>query len=331
MKKPILVAFLLSCLFATDLTAQRVLVISGGGARGAWGGGVAQGLCQLDGRTYEGVIGTSTGSLLMPLVALKDFERLKTAYTTTRQKDIFSRNPFKKNGELKQFCAFLRIIFGSKNLGESKRLRKRLDRFFTAEEFQKLRADSLTIMATVVSLTENKVETKSSDDQAYSDMLDWIWASANQPVFMSTLKKEGEQWVDGGLKDNVALDAAIEYALKHNIDSVDVIVNNLEEPPRTRWTKKRIIPKLLRTVEILTGDVLENDLSKGQLSADANGIILSVYFMTRDQYDLAPLSLVFDRKKMLQLWNEGFDCVKDKRLHKYQYQVESDGSLREME
>ena len=330
MKKPILLFAIICLLSVTDILAQRVLVISGGGARGAWGGGVAQGLCELDGRTYEGVIGTSTGSLLMPLVALKDYDRLKTAYTTTRQKDIFSRNPFKKNGELKQFCAFLRIIFGSKNLGESKRLRKRLDRFFTAVDYQKLRADSLTIMATVVSLTENKVETKSSDEEAYSDLLDWIWASANQPVFMSTLTKEGEQWVDGGLKDNVAIDAAIEYALKHDIDSVDVIVNNLEEPPRTRWTKKRIIPKLIRTVEILTGDVLENDLSKGQLNADANGIILSVYFMTQDQYDLAPLSLVFDRDKMLQLWNEGFNCVKDKRLHQYQYQVESDGTLREM-
>ena len=314
-----------------DLTAQRVLVISGGGARGAWGGGVAQGLCQLDGRTYEGVIGTSTGSLLMPLVALKDFERLKIAYTTTTQKDIFSRNPFKKNGELKQFCAFLRIIFGSKNLGESKRLRKRLDRFFAPVDYQKLRADSLTIMATVVSLTENKVATKSSDVEAYNDMLDWIWASANQPVFMSTLQKEGEQWVVGGLKDNVALDAAIEYALENNIDSVDVIVNNLEAPPRTRWTKKRIIPKLLRTVEILSGDVLENDLSKGQLSADANGIILSVYFMTQEQYDLAPISLVFNRDNMSRLWDEGFNCVRDERLHQLQYQVESDGSLREMD
>lgn len=45
---------------------MRALVISGGGSKGAFAGGVAQYLLQNKGRNYDLFLGTSTGSLLIP-------------------------------------------------------------------------------------------------------------------------------------------------------------------------------------------------------------------------------------------------------------------------
>jgi len=44
----------------------RALVISGGGSKGAFAGGVAQYLMEGRGRDYDMFLGTSTGSLLVP-------------------------------------------------------------------------------------------------------------------------------------------------------------------------------------------------------------------------------------------------------------------------
>ena len=45
---------------------MRALVISGGGSKGAFAGGVAQYLMQENGCEYDILIGSSTGSLLIP-------------------------------------------------------------------------------------------------------------------------------------------------------------------------------------------------------------------------------------------------------------------------
>ena len=44
---------------------KKALVISGGGSKGAFAGGVAQYLMEEDGQKYDLFLGTSTGSLLV--------------------------------------------------------------------------------------------------------------------------------------------------------------------------------------------------------------------------------------------------------------------------
>ena len=87
---------------------MRALVISGGGSKGAFAGGVADYLINEAKRDYDILIGTSTGSLLVPLLAIEETAKLKTAYTSVQPRDIYNINPFnvKKlpNGELKHRC-----------------------------------------------------------------------------------------------------------------------------------------------------------------------------------------------------------------------------------
>ena len=62
---------------------------------GAWGGGVAESLHTKKNFNYDLAIGTSTGSLLVPFVITKNFEKAKESFTGVTQKSIFNVNPFK--------------------------------------------------------------------------------------------------------------------------------------------------------------------------------------------------------------------------------------------
>ena len=55
---------------------MRALVISGGGSKGAYAGGVAQYLIQEEGRKYDMFLGTSTGSLLVPHIAAGKIDKI---------------------------------------------------------------------------------------------------------------------------------------------------------------------------------------------------------------------------------------------------------------
>jgi len=59
---------------------MRALVISGGGSKGAFAGGVAQYLIEEDKRHYNMFIGTSTGSLLVSHLALNKVNKVKNSF-----------------------------------------------------------------------------------------------------------------------------------------------------------------------------------------------------------------------------------------------------------
>lgn len=73
---------------------MKALVISGGGSKGAFAGGVAEYLIKDCGKDYQLFVGTSTGSLLVPFLALGDIKRIKNIYSTIQQEDIFTTSPF---------------------------------------------------------------------------------------------------------------------------------------------------------------------------------------------------------------------------------------------
>ena len=69
---------------------MRALVISGGGSKGAFAGGVAEQLIRERGIDYDIFVGSSTGSLLIPLLAVGNIDKIKNIYTKVKQADILS-------------------------------------------------------------------------------------------------------------------------------------------------------------------------------------------------------------------------------------------------
>ena len=115
---------------------MRALVISGGGSKGAWAGGLIEYLTQHHEMSWDILIGSSTGSLLVPLIATNEWEPLKLAYTTTTQNEVFSNCPFRYRKEKDGFKAtfnhwriILQFIQRRKTLGESRSLKKLIHSF----------------------------------------------------------------------------------------------------------------------------------------------------------------------------------------------------------
>jgi predicted acylesterase/phospholipase RssA len=291
------------------INQERVLVISGGGARGAWGGGLIKAIYDHEKPDYRCIVGNSTGSLLAPLVAIDDYELMKECFTNISMEDIFDVNPFREDGDINGWKAAWRVIFGRENLGETNNLKRIILDRFGPDRYKLLQQSGRTIKATVVNLSSNEVSYQSSANNNYEDMVDWIWASANQPVFMTAVDKLDKKWVDGGIKENVPIVEGLKYAVENELDYIDVVVNNQEGIKTAPWptgkSKTNVIPKLLRIIDIFSDEVRLNDIEIGILQAKVEKKNIYVYFMSKEEYNLCPKSLLFKKDVLKELWRRG--------------------------
>src|SRR5690606_30603062 len=150
---------------------MRALVISGGASKGAFAGGIAEFLIRDLGRHYAIYCGTSTGGLLVPLLAAGQIDHVKEVYSTVTQYDIFSVRPFKyrktADGYKTSFhhlAILSQFLRGRKTLGESHHLRALIRKTLTPEIFEILRALPAEVIVTVSNLTNNVVEHKYARD-----------------------------------------------------------------------------------------------------------------------------------------------------------------------
>ena len=210
---------------------MKALVISGGGSKGAFAGGVAQYLIQDLKHDYDLYLGTSTGSLLVPHLSLGKVDKVKEMYTSVNQSSIFSNCPFiikKKFGEdiieINHWNVLKNFLKGSNTFGESKNLKKLISQEFTQLEFETLKTSNKEIIITVSNLSLNTVEYKSINDCSYEDFCEWIWISCNYIPFMSLVRKNGCDYADGGFASMIPIEEAIRRGATH----VDAIILHTE-------------------------------------------------------------------------------------------------------
>lgn len=321
--------FLAILLVNTSMLAQdRVLVVSGGGAKGAWGGGLAQTLVEDFEYNYKVVVGSSTGSLLAPLIALEEFDALREGYTTITDKDIFNVPPYKTSGrnrgQLRGFNAFFRVITGRRTLGSSKNLLKTIRQFYTPAMYEKFKTNGKEHIATVVNLTTDGTEYKSSKDYSYDEMTEWMWASANAPIFMSLYKKDtlvdGSDtryfYVDGGVKEGVPLQKGIDFACADAaIKDIDVIVHSTLSPAYETVENGGIFKLLNRTIDLFLTENRQNDLAAAfrveqiaddiEFADNSNVLNINYYFMSEEAMNVISNELLFDPTEMSKLWELG--------------------------
>ena len=321
-------AFIAS-LFLLQATAQkgnnRILVISGGGSRGAWVAGFANHLTDSFG-LYNVAFGTSTGSLMSPLILVGDFNRLQKAYTTVTQDKIFDVNPFRENGELRSGNALFRVLGGKKTLGESKNLRSLIDEFVREEDYQLIRQSKVMAVAVVDLRTGEKSVKYSTDIDSLKEMKDWIWASSNEPVlltyYFNSNKKPADNgyYVDAGIQETVPLTEAMKYALEHSEKkAIDVIVNR---PKMAAVAKEHQINSILdgtlrmmdiwRTkTEVVSYDMLLATQASETERNNGDTIHISLHHLPYKLFLENPHGLLFDPVKMTHLWNEGYNGTED--------------------
>ncbi|MGK4568099.1 patatin-like phospholipase family protein [Flavobacterium sp. 3HN19-14] len=291
---------------------MKALVISGGGSKGAFAGGVAQYLMQEKGCEYDLLLGTSTGSLLIPHLALGKVDKIHRIYTNVNMARIFNINPFRvkiKDGvetvRINHLNVLIQFIKGKRTFGESKKLRRYIRRSFTKEEFAALKSSHKNIVVTVTNLSKNDVEYKCIRDFDYDEFCDWIWISCNYIPFMSLVEKNGSVYGDGGFSSLVPISEAIERGATE-IDVVILETETLTAPIPIGKNPFSLMIDLFRT---LLDQVEKHDIIIGKLAAKHKDVKLNLYYTPTQ---LTSNALVFNKEHMKIWWEQGYEYAKNK-------------------
>jgi len=307
---------------------KKGLIISGGGAFGAYGVGTLAAL----NKDYDVVAGISTGALMSPLVSLKKWDVLKEAYTSVTDKKIFDKkwyrpHVFTKSGNLNVLSVLyvlINRIFGRSNdintLATTRNMRKLIETFITTDDYNKIKNTNKEVVVAAVNINEvpASVHYFSSENESFEDFKDWMWASANAPFVTTLLEKKwfdeedqkeymGE-WTDGGLTEIAPFD----YVLQKGIKEVDIIMHRAK-PVKVKEQKlcEDFLENIERGIAAMRYDIeFENGKLEEKLAnfAKENGVKITVYWLPRR---LAENSLIFDKQTMLNWYEEGFKTAQD--------------------
>lgn len=287
---------------------KRALVLSGGGSKGAYSVGVLKALVE-SGRTYDVVAGVSVGALIGSHMAMyspeqqaENFHKLEKVWTeeVKNNKSIY-----------KPWAPWILTYLWSFWKGGVYSMRPLRDIVAKQLDLEKLRSSGVEFEVGVTSLQtgEYKGINLSSDSEKQKNAVDWIWASCVFPVLFSSVEIDGEQWVDGGVRDVIPLVDILKYP---GIKEVDVILTASRKGYVTPNTEKykSALDVGLRTAELLSEEVYVNDLENQCMN---HGIKLNIY----DPVDLVNEdSFAFDPAEIKSLIEKGYKETKEKLAKK---------------
>jgi NTE family protein len=236
---------------------KTALVVSGGGSKGAFAVGVIKQLiASLPGFSPDIYIGTSTGSLIVPLLAAGQLPLLEKIYTTVKTSDIittgnvvtrlmsaaslYDATPLANLINTNLTDAICQTIFGGAP-----------QVFFCTTCLQTGASVNFSTQQPPANSTLIIQQLTSPDEMRHA-----VLASACQPVFMQPIEVPPganpiRQYVDGGVREYVGVELAIEAGA----DEIYAIVLSPQDDPPVATTYNDAFTILERTIDIFTGGV----------------------------------------------------------------------------
>lgn len=287
---------------------MKALVISGGGSKGAFAGGLAEYLINIKNRNYEIFVGTSTGSLLVPQLSIGHIENIKNAYCNVSQKDIYNVSPFRLNEKHQNGSAKINhlniikmFLKGKKTFGDHQNLLKTLRRTISPEEFELIRSNHKKVIVTVANLSLNILEFKYANDYDYEEFTEWMWISTSFVPFMGIVERNGYEYADGGFGSQIPIDEAINAGATE----VDVIVLTPRYSFQPKKKTKNAFDVLLSAMDFMHNRIGRDDLYIGHLhSVYDKNVKINFYFTPRL---LTQESFIFRPSEMKAWWQEGYE------------------------
>ena len=247
------------------------VVLSGGGAKGAFQVGALEALIEHHGVAFETAVGTSTGAIQAAGVAQDDVPKLRRFWEgISGSGDIYRR----RAGPL------LALLTAKSSLYSVNGLRKLLGE---AIDDAAIRATGKSLRIAVVNLATGELRVVGENADGIAN---WVYASSAMPVFFPPLTTRDaagveEQWVDGGVRDVTPLDAA----LTERPRAVLVIRAGARAKPGNPRTFEGLARIALRSVDIQSAEVSQNDLKHVNL---VNRLLTA---RTHQRHELAALGL----------------------------------------
>ena len=180
---------------------KRALVLSGGGARGAYQLGVYKALKKL-GIKVDIITGTSIGAINGALLVAGDYRKVKKLWAKTKAEDLFSYN----FGNSKDYPKVAKEIVKNKGL-----------KFDRAEEFlikiikeEKIRKSKINYGLVTVNLKNRVPKVLTKNEIPKGKLISYIIASSTCFPAVEMKKIDDEYYVDGGYYDNLPINLAID-------------------------------------------------------------------------------------------------------------------------
>lgn len=256
---------------------KRALVISGGGSKGAFAVGVLKELHQIyPGLSFDIYVGTSTGSLIVPLASLGRFAQLEKLYTQISNKDIFIE------GNIIERISDASIF-------DVTPLWNLIQENYTDEDYEELLNSGKKVFINTVCLQTDRLNVFTNDRNSIhpgdykvvqamnaNHFRRAMVASCCQPVFMQPIRiNKGVpgaedtdfQYVDGGVQEYIGLQMAIDAGA----EEIFAIMLSSEDSGTTVDNKdyKNLMDIIVKTIDILTSDVGRNNVERFSRYNDA--------------------------------------------------------------
>ncbi len=282
-------------------TKKTALVISGGGAKGAFAVGVVKHLfaAYRDKGWFSITGGSSTGALICPIAAVmaapdpmgsEALETLVAMYTSVTTSDILEKQ------------SIFEFIQRQDALYESDPLNDLIHRQFRLEWFEWLQnpeaPDSYVVYTNYQ--TGKKVTVSVKDDGMTRErFIQGMLASASVPVIMEATIIDGDVCYDGGVRDLLPFGKAIELGAQ----TILPIFLDPEEFSETRSRFRRLDKVLIRTLAILVDETGRNDFAMANLiniGNQAKQEILEIFPQGSREHE--KLQKIFNRKEFQPLF-----------------------------
>jgi predicted patatin/cPLA2 family phospholipase len=295
---------------------MKTLVLSGGGSKGAFTGGMLEYMKTVEGRDYELYLGTSTGSLLQTLAAINEFGKLKEAYTTLNLDEIYDISPYKKTNDPEKakinIWSVLRMCLLRKEptFGDSTNLQDKMRKTFSRKDFDKARSMGKTIIPCVTNLTKVREEYYSSNDISYEEFMDWTWISTNAVPFSSMVKRNGDYYADGGFMEHMPIHRAIELGATE-IDAITTKPENHSIDQNLDFGSNPL--KLIEhIIDVMMWESFKRDIDVAKYMAVEKDVTINIYYAPRT---LTNNPMYFDKRVMSEWWEEGYNYMMDNHVN----------------
>jgi len=269
---------------------DRVLILGGGGVKGSFQIGAIKALME-QGIKWDLIIGVSVGALTGSYLAMYNKSEIQEGVDKLEN---FWRTKI-KNDTIYKPCGpgFWKyaIAFFTKYVNSTEPLRNLINENW---DFEKLRRSDVDFILGTTSLLTGRYE---NINKYHEGMTDWIMASSAFPILFPSIKVANDEYIDGGLRNNVPINDALHFDVKH----IDVILcEPYGDHAKTLKKNKNLIDVIVRTTEILSDELFLNDLKEICFFQNINIDVYSpVSYLTSE-------TLNFDQKLINEMVDIGY-------------------------
>lgn len=282
---------------------MKVLITSGGGAKGAFSVGALQHLLGPGGIDFFDLVsGTSTGSLIAAMVTAGKMDTLTNVYLNTQNTDI-----------LKPANIVTSLTEGKPYVYDTEPLLKQVETHVDDDAYVTIMNGPTTLCLNSVCLDTGRLTVFSNreilPDRHYDRiimdnrdlMIRGLLGSSNQAVFMKPVEINGRSYVDGGNKEVVPSRAVVSNLDNDPEHEIYVLSNNPNELVASSTGFGDILKVLMRAISIFIQEVRENDLEVLITSKKISPSKIRIFYICPDEEldEDYPTGLRFSKVKMM--------------------------------